>query len=67
MIKLDEKTRLICEFYKIAEDSTHIKRVIELAGKRDIADGKGDKDEVAIIDNELSKYGNETLINKEGV
>ena len=42
------------EYYAIAKDSNNIKRVEELACKRDEAEAKGDVSEVANIDSELN-------------
>ena len=53
----------LVEYYAIKKDSTHIKRVEELAGKLDVATESGDTDEVTKIDGELSKYGDAPAIN----
>ncbi len=53
----------LLEYYKIAKDSTNIKRVEMLASKLDVATESGDADEVAKIDSELSKYGDSSTIN----
>ena len=53
----------LLEYYKIAKDSTNIKRVEMLASKLDVATESGDADEVAKIDGELSKYGYSSTIN----
>ena len=45
------------EYYKIKKDSKSIKRVEELAVKRDEAVAKGDDSEVANIDSELTGMG----------
>ena len=54
-------TRKVCmniedmiEYYAIAKDSKNIKRVEELANKRDEAEAKGDISELANIDSELN-------------
>tara|TARA_X000001382_G_scaffold129108_2_gene120305 strand:- start:337 stop:540 length:204 start_codon:yes stop_codon:yes gene_type:complete len=53
----------LLEYYKIAKDSTNIKRVEMLAKKLDVATESGDSDEVTKIDGELSKYGDASAIN----
>ena len=42
------------DYYAIAKDSKNIKRVEQLAVKRDEAEAKGDTSEVANIDSELN-------------
>ena len=44
----------LLDYYLIAKDSKNIKRVEELAVKRDEAVSKGDVSELANIDSELS-------------
>ena len=53
----------LLDYYKIAKDSNHIKRVEVLAKKLDVATDSGDADEVSKIDGELSKYGDAPAIN----
>jgi len=67
MIKISERARELMAYFKIREDSDKIKRVEELAIKRDVAESVNDTDEVAIVDSELTNYGEVKLINKEGV
>ena len=67
MSKMTERARELVAYFKIREDSDKIKRVEELAIKRDVAESVNDTDEVAIIDSELTNYGEVKLINKEGV
>ena len=64
---ISERARELMAYFKIREDSDKIKRVEELAIKRDVAESVNDTDEVAIIDSELTNYGEVKLINKEGV
>ena len=67
MSKMTERARELVAYFKIREDSNKIKRVEELAIKRDVAESVNNTDEVAIIDSELTTYGEVKLINKEGV
>ena len=67
MSKMSERARELVAYFKIREDSDKIKRVEELAIKRDVAESVNNTDEVAIIDSELTTYGEVKLINKEGV
>ena len=67
MSKMTERARELVAYFKIREDSDKIKLVEELAIKRDVAESVNDTDEVAIIDSELTNYGEVKLINKEGV
>ena len=64
---ISERARELMAYFKIREDSDKIKRVEELAIKRDVAESVNDTDEVAIVDSELTNYGEVKLINKEGV
>jgi len=64
---ISERARELMAYFKIREDSDKIKRVEELAIKRDIAESVNDTDEVAIVDSELTNYGEVKLINKKGV
>ena len=47
-------TEDMIDYYLIAKDSKSIKRVEELAVKRDEAEAKGDTSEIANIDSELT-------------
>mgnify|MGYP005992515897 CR=1 FL=1 len=47
----------IVAYYNIRKDSDQIKRVEELAIKRDVAESVGNTDEIQIIDSELSNIG----------
>ena len=47
----------LMSYFKIREDSDKIKRVEELAIKRDVAESVGNTDEVNLIDQELTTYG----------
>ena len=64
---ISERAKELIAYFKIREDSDKIKRVEELAIKRDIAESVNDTDEVAIVDSELTNYGEVKLINKKGV
>ena len=57
MTKLSERARELVAYYKIREDSEHIKRVEELAIEYDVAESVNDTDKVKIIDSELTNYG----------
>tara|TARA_Y100001938_G_C8025676_1_gene397881 strand:+ start:170 stop:376 length:207 start_codon:yes stop_codon:yes gene_type:complete len=57
MIKISERAKELIAYFKIREDSDKIKRVEELAIKRDVAESVNNTDEVAIIDSELTGYG----------
>jgi hypothetical protein len=57
----NERVTDLITYFKIREDSDKIKRVEELAIKRDIAESVGNTDEVMIIDNELTCYGGEIV------
>jgi len=48
-------------YFKIRKDSDKIKRVEELAIKRDVAESVGNTDEVKLIDSELTCYGGENV------
>tara|TARA_Y100001936_G_C15800866_1_gene521454 strand:- start:508 stop:702 length:195 start_codon:yes stop_codon:yes gene_type:complete len=47
----------LIEFYEITKDSSSVKRVRELAAKRDEAVAKNDTSEIANIDSELNNIG----------
>lgn len=57
MNKLSERARELMAYFRIREDSNQIKRVEELAIKRDVAESVSNTDEVQIIDNELTSIG----------
>ena len=59
----NERVTELMTYFKIREDSDKIKRVEELAIKRDVAESVGNTDEVMIIDNELTCYGGENVKN----
>lgn len=51
----------LMSYFKIRKDSDKIKRVEELAIKRDVAESVGNTDEVKLIDSELTCYGGENV------
>jgi hypothetical protein len=51
----------LMSYFKIREDSDKIKRVEELAIKRDVAESVGNTDEVTNIDSELTLYGGDDV------
>jgi hypothetical protein len=51
----------LMSYFKIREDSDKIKRVEELAIKRDVAESVGNTDEVTNIDSELTLYGGDNV------
>ena len=57
MKKLSERALELMSYFRIRKDSNQIKRVEELAIKRDVAESVGNTDEVQIIDNELTTIG----------
>ncbi len=57
MNKLSERALELMSYFRIRKDSNQIKRVEELAIKRDVAESVGNTDEVQIIDNELTTIG----------
>ncbi len=57
MTKLSERALELMSYFRIRKDSNQIKRVEELAIKRDVAESVGNTDEVQIIDNELTTIG----------
>ena len=57
MNKLSERALELMSYFRIRKDSNQIKRVEELAIKRDVAESVGNTDEVQIIDNELTMIG----------
>jgi len=57
MTKLSERALELMSYFRIRKDSNQIKRVEELAIKRDVADSVGNTDEIQIIDNELTTIG----------
>lgn len=54
---INERVSDLMTYFKIREDSDKIKRVEELAIKRDVAESVGNTDEITLIDNELTCYG----------
>ena len=57
MNKLSERALELMSYFRIRKDSNQIKRVEELAIKRDVAESVGYTDEVQIIDNEITTIG----------
>jgi len=57
MSNMKERARELIAYYKIREDSEHIKRVEELAIEYDVAESVNDTDKMSIIDSELTNYG----------
>ena len=71
-MNISDRAKDLIAYFKIREDSDKIKRVEELAIKRDVAESVNDTDEVAIIDSELTGYGERDVkltnpINLKGV
>jgi hypothetical protein len=58
---INDKVLELMTYFKIREDSDKIKRVEELAIKRDVAESVGNTDEVKLIDSELTCYGGENV------
>jgi len=56
-MNISDRASDLISYFKIREDSDKIKRVEELAIKRDIAESVGNTDEVNLIDQELTTYG----------
>ena len=56
-MNISDRAKDLIAYFKIREDSDKIKWVEELAIKRDVAESVNDTDEVAIIDSELTGYG----------
>ena len=54
---INDRVSELMTYFKIREDSDKIKRVEELAIKRDVAESVGNTDEVKLIDSELTCYG----------
>jgi len=57
IMNISDRASDLISYFKIREDSDKIKRVEELAIKRDIAESVGNTDEVNLIDQELTTYG----------
>jgi len=57
----NDRVSELMTYFKIREDSDKIKRVEELAIKRDVAESVGNTDEVKLIDSELTCYGGENV------
>jgi hypothetical protein len=58
---INERVSDLMSYFKIRKDSDKIKRVEELAIKRDVAESVGNTDEITVIDNELTCYGGEDV------
>jgi hypothetical protein len=58
---INERVSDLMTYFKIRKDSDKIKRVEELAIKRDVAESVGNTDEITVIDNELTCYGGEDV------
>ena len=56
-MNISDRASDLISYFKIRKDSDKIKRVEELAIKRDIAESVGNTDEVNLIDQELTTYG----------
>ena len=56
-MNISDRASDLISYFKIREDSDKIKRVEELAIKRDVAESIGNTDEVNLIDQELTTYG----------
>ena len=57
----NDRVSELMTYFKIREDSDKIKRVEELAIKRDVAESVGNTDEVTNIDSELTLYGGDNV------
>ena len=57
----NDRVSELMTYFKIREDSDKIKRVEELAIKRDVAESVGNTDEVKLIDSELTCYGGKNV------
>jgi len=60
-MNISDRASDLMSYFKIREDSDKIKRVEELAIKRDIAESVGNTDEVTNIDSELTLYGGDNV------
>jgi hypothetical protein len=60
-MNITDRASELMSYFKIREDSDKIKRVEELAIKRDIAESVGNTDEVTNIDSELTLYGGDNV------
>jgi len=58
---ISDRASDLMSYFKIREDSDKIKRVEELAIKRDVAESVGNTDEVTNIDSELTLYGGDNV------
>jgi hypothetical protein len=56
-MNISDRASDLISYFKIRKDSDKIKRVEELAIKRDVAESVGNTDEVNLIDQELTTYG----------
>jgi hypothetical protein len=60
-MSISDRASDLISYFKIREDSDKIKRVEELAIKRDVAESVGNTDEVTNIDSELTLYGGDNV------
>lgn len=60
-MNITDRASDLMSYFKIREDSDKIKRVEELAIKRDVAESVGNTDEVTNIDSELTLYGGDNV------
>jgi hypothetical protein len=60
-MNITDRASELMSYFKIREDSDKIKRVEELAIKRDVAESVGNTDEVTNIDSELTLYGGDNV------
>jgi hypothetical protein len=60
-MSISDRASDLISYFKIRKDSDKIKRVEELAIKRDVAESVGNTDEVANIDSELTCYGGDDV------
>jgi hypothetical protein len=60
-MNISDRASDLMSYFKIREDSDKIKRVEELAIKRDVAESVGNTDEVTNIDSELTLYGGDNV------
>ena len=60
-MNISDRASDLISYFKIRENSDKIKRVEELAIKRDVAESVGNTDEVKLIDQELTTYGGDDV------
>jgi hypothetical protein len=60
-MNISDRASDLISYFKIRKDSDKIKRVEELAIKRDVAESVGNTDEVTNIDSELTLYGGDNV------